>query len=30
MISVSGGGYRGNGIEGFEVAPIRDFLLSFT
>ena len=28
MISVSGGGYRGNGIEGFEVSPIRDFLLA--
>ena len=24
LISVSGGGYMGNGITGFEVAPIRD------
>ena len=24
LISVSGGGYMGNGIEGFEVSPIRD------
>lgn len=28
MIAVSGGGYMGNGIEGFEVSPIRDFLLA--
>ena len=28
LISVSGGGYMGNGIEGFEVSPIRDFFLS--
>jgi acetyl esterase/lipase len=28
LISVSGGGYMGNGITGFEVAPIRDYFLS--
>ena len=27
LISVSGGGYSGNGIEGFEVSPIRDYML---
>ena len=27
LISVSGGGYMGNGIEGFEVSPIRDYFL---
>ena len=28
LIAVSGGGYMGNGIEGFEVAPMRDYILS--
>ena len=28
LISVSGGGYSGCGIEGFEVSPIRDYLLA--
>ena len=28
LISVSGGSYMGNGITGFEVAPIRDFFLA--
>ena len=27
LISVSGGGYGGCGIEGFEVSPIRDYML---
>ena len=27
MIAVSGGGYSGNGVGGFEVAPIRDYML---
>lgn len=27
VISVSGGGYKGNGIDGDEVVPIRDYLL---
>ena len=27
LISVSGGSYKGNGITGFEVAPIRDYFL---
>ena len=28
LISVSGGSYMGNGITGFEVAPIRDYFLA--
>ncbi|MBR1588131.1 MAG: DUF1080 domain-containing protein [Kiritimatiellae bacterium] len=28
LISVSGGSYKGCGIEGFEVAPIRDYFLA--
>ena len=28
LIAVSGGGYVGNGIEGFEVAPMRDYMLA--
>ena len=28
LISVSGGGYSGCGIEGFEVSPIRDYMLA--
>ena len=28
MIAVSGGGYQGNSVEGFEVAPVRDYLLA--
>ena len=28
LIAVSGGGYVGNGIGGFEVAPIRDYMLA--
>ena len=28
LIAVSGGGYMGNGIEGFEVSPMRDYVLS--
>ena len=28
LISVSGGGYGGCGVEGFEVAPIRDYMLA--
>ena len=27
LIAVSGGGYMGNGIEGFEVSPMRDYML---
>ncbi len=27
LIAVSGGGYNGNGIEGFEVSPMRDYML---
>lgn len=28
VIAVSGGGYMGNGVDGFEVGPIRDYLLA--
>ncbi len=28
LIAVSGGGYGGNAIEGFEVSPIRDYMLA--
>jgi len=28
LIAVSGGGYGGNGIEGFEVSPMRDYMLA--
>lgn len=28
LIAVSGGGYNGNGITGFEVSPMRDYMLA--